>query len=204
MEKFYSFALIILILASLSGIYYYSTIVENNEPQTGPIWRYSNQSNGISILLSYEQREPNEEAFNINSVDNEFESTYGCQINNSSMGHFNGDDSLYIGYSLSFDSPILDSRIIGSMLMNSKEVNQFNAGPNKYDFNTDWDIQRWTTTGILTKSNFSAGWILFQKIDEGRVTGPLSGEGHLYIQISILDTNLTLLFFAQICRGWIA
>ena len=71
----------------------------------------------------------------------------------------------------------------------------------RYD---DWRLDHWTTSQDIIDIHLSSGWFIFQRLEYGIIRDPLDGDGLYLTQISIIDSNMNLLWIASSISVWIA
>ncbi|MFX1504769.1 MAG: hypothetical protein ACFFDC_01525 [Promethearchaeota archaeon] len=62
----------------------------------------------------------------------------------------------------------------------------------------------WTTSQAIRDIHLLSGWLMFQRLEYGIIRGPLDGTGIDLTQISILDSNMNLIWIASSIMIWIA
>lgn len=187
--------------------------------------RNSNHPDGVGIILNLEQRNLLYEAARINSADNEYlnlslvdniEDKQKQTINQSTIEYYKDSHieqkgkALYLAYAWSIQSPNLSYHEIKTLLM---ELNcelflfrpLFSCTPRIDELS--FKNKRWILTQDQDPINISSGWLIFQQLEHGKLNPPfpsLNGEGEVTRQISILDSNETLIWMASEYGFWMA
>ena len=194
--------------------------------RTFELERDSNHPDGIDIILKLEQRNLLHEAAGINSADNDYlnllleegiDYTQKQTINQSTIDYYkvsraeHQGAALYLAYAWSINSLNLSYQEIKTFLM---ELNcelflfmpLFSCTP-RIDYlslNRGWML---TQDQDPINISISSGWLIFQQLEHGKLDPPfpsLSGGGEVTRQISILDSNETLIWMASQNSFWMA
>jgi hypothetical protein len=176
--------------------------------------RYSDDPNGINIILNFEERNLLDEAISINSTVNEFLTinynfVKSHMINQSTIGAKRKSKVFYLAYAWKIESLNLSVQVVKTLLVNTEQVNEFLFCPFIQDIedNEDWTLNRWISTQDLEEIQVSSGWIIYQQLEHGQLYPPfpsLAGEGECARQITILDSNEKILWIANTHFLWMA
>ncbi|MHA3965085.1 MAG: hypothetical protein AM325_016275 [Candidatus Thorarchaeota archaeon SMTZ1-45] len=171
------------------------------------IYRYSNHTDGIAPILHIEGVNVLEEARGIESEENEYiNSSYITVIDNATIDYYNSQhdgNGLYLAYSWSLENLNFSENVISEILEDIKLVDEYLY--NRLDsYRPNWRLDHWTTSQDISLIHLISGWFIFQRLEYGIVRSPLDGEGFYLTQISIIDTNMDLLWIASSIINWIA
>ena len=189
--------------------------------RTFELERDSNHPDGIDIILNLERRNLLHEAAGINSADNDYlnllledviDYTPKQTINQSTIDYYkvsraeHQGAALYLAYAWSINSLNLSYHEIKTFLMELNcELFLFMCPRiDELSLNRGWML---TQDQDPINISISSGWLIFQQLEHGKLDPPfpsLSGGGEVTRQISILDSNETLIWMASEYSFWMA
>lgn len=184
------------------------------------IYRYSNHTEGIAPILHLEGINVLEDARGIESEDNEYiNSSYTTSgwvssnymlytvINKTTIDYYNSrhaGNGLYLAYSWSLENLNFSENVISEILEDIQLVDEYLYNRlDSYRYG-NWSLDHWTTSQDISDIHLISGWFIFQRLEYGVVRSPLDGDGLYLTQLSVLDTNMDLLWIASEISIWIA
>ncbi|WP_455139177.1 hypothetical protein [Candidatus Hodarchaeum mangrovi] len=181
--------------------------------------RYSNHTEGITPILYLEGLTVLEKAREIDSEENEYINLsyqgYGLNhnykvynvIDNTTIDYYATRDEgkgMYLAYSWSIVSQNFSETVISAILEDLQLVDQYLYNRLDRYLYDDWRLDYWITNQNITDIHLLSGWFIFQRLEYGIIRGPLDGDGLHLTQISIIDSNMNLLWIASSIAFWIA
>lgn len=167
----------------------------------------SEQAEGLVILGNLDTRNLLTEARQIISPQNNYFNAGTTDIiDKTSIAYYQNQDSnskgKYWAYAWQFNNAELTFQDIQNIvdLRYDWRTGEFLFVPQDGPI----DLPLALITSNFSSINFSSGWIIYQKLEYGFVSGPLSGEGIVMNQIVILDAKETLLWMTTGQGFWIA
>lgn len=182
--------------------------------------RYSNHTDGIATILYLEGVNVLEKAREIDSEENEYINLsyqgYGLNrnyllynvINKTTIKYYNytpyDGNGLYLAYSCSLENPNFSENVISAILEENQIIDKYVYNKLDHYRDEDWRSDYWTTSQDIIDIHLISGWFIFQRLEYGVIRDPLDGDGFLLSQISILDSNMNLLWIASSIMVWIS
>ncbi|MFX0205193.1 MAG: hypothetical protein ACFFDT_04345 [Candidatus Hodarchaeota archaeon] len=128
-------------------------------------------------------------------------------INKTTMNYYNTQEEgkgLYLAYSWSIENQNFSNSIISAVLEDIQLVDKYlynRLDHYRYD---GWRLEPWTRSQDIIDIYLLSGWLIFQRLEYGILRGPLDGTGVDLTQISIINSDMNLLWIASSIMVWIA
>jgi hypothetical protein len=185
---------------------------DSNEKIEFDINRYSNHTEGIATILHLEGVNVLEKARGIDFEENEYINLsyqgYGLNrnyklynvINKTTIDYYNtlyDGKGLYLAYAWSVENQNFSEIVISAILEDIQLIDKYlyNRLDNyRYD---DWRLDHWTKSQDIIDIPLLSGWFIFQRLKYGIIRDLLDGDGLYLTQISIIDSNMNLLWIAS-------